>query len=238
MKFTCDSCNAQYMISDDKVGPAGVKVRCKKCGHVILVRRVAEAAAVGGDTAPAVNAPAAAGPSPSANGATHPGVDGPAGAAGGPSITPSGGLDAELGSACDHAFGDTPPETERPGADADLGATQAMGAEDAAKVFSQTQPTPAATEWYVAIGQAQVGPLPLGEVKKKWEAGDVGPDSLVWRPGMGDWAPLTTVSDLAGFLAPVPRVSPRSSARSAAAEAPRAEPQAAAATAPAAEVSW
>jgi predicted Zn finger-like uncharacterized protein len=238
MKFTCDSCNAQYMISDDKVGPTGVKVRCKKCGHVILVRRVAEALA-SGDTAPAVQSPASAGPSPSANGATHPGVETPAGAAGGPSITPSGGLDAELGSAFDHAFGDTPPETERPaaGGDADLGATQAMGAEDAAKVFAETKPSPAPTEWYVAIGQAQVGPLPLGEVKKKWEAGDVGPDSLVWRPGMGDWAPLTTVSDLAGFLAPVPRVSPRNTVRPFA-EAARVEAQSAAPAAPAEEVSW
>ncbi len=39
MRFACDGCNAKYMISDDKVGPAGVKVRCKKCGHVILVHR-------------------------------------------------------------------------------------------------------------------------------------------------------------------------------------------------------
>ena len=39
MRFVCDSCRAQYMISDDKVGPNGVKVRCKKCGHVIVVRR-------------------------------------------------------------------------------------------------------------------------------------------------------------------------------------------------------
>ncbi|HEX9051179.1 MAG TPA: zinc-ribbon domain-containing protein, partial [Anaeromyxobacter sp.] len=238
MKFTCDSCNAQYMISDEKVGPAGVKVRCKKCGHVILVRRVAEPAAAAGDTAPALKPPEGAGPSPSANGATNPGAEGPSGAAaGGPASSPGGGLDAELGSAFDHAFGDTPPATERPGGEGDLGATQAMGAEDAAKVFSQTQqPAPAATEWYVAIGQAQVGPLPLGEVKKKWEAGDVGPDSLVWRPGMGDWAPLTTVSDLAGFLAPVPRPSPRSAARPA--EAPKAEPQAAAPSSPAEEVSW
>ncbi|EAU62350.1 MJ0042-type zinc finger domain-containing protein, partial [Stigmatella aurantiaca] len=38
MRFVCDSCRAQYMISDDKVGAKGVKVRCKKCGHVILVR--------------------------------------------------------------------------------------------------------------------------------------------------------------------------------------------------------
>jgi predicted Zn finger-like uncharacterized protein len=39
MRFACDGCDAKYMISDDKVGPGGVKVRCKKCGHVILVRR-------------------------------------------------------------------------------------------------------------------------------------------------------------------------------------------------------
>ena len=39
MRFVCDSCRAQYMISDEKVGPRGVKVRCKKCGHVIHVRR-------------------------------------------------------------------------------------------------------------------------------------------------------------------------------------------------------
>ncbi|MBS1111280.1 MAG: family finger-like protein [Anaeromyxobacteraceae bacterium] len=39
MRFSCEGCDSKYMISDDKVGPAGVKVRCKKCGHVTLVRR-------------------------------------------------------------------------------------------------------------------------------------------------------------------------------------------------------
>ncbi len=39
MRFSCEGCNAKYMISDDKVGPSGVKVRCKKCGHVTVVRR-------------------------------------------------------------------------------------------------------------------------------------------------------------------------------------------------------
>jgi predicted Zn finger-like uncharacterized protein len=72
MKFTCERCSAQYMISDDKVGPAGVKVRCKKCGNVIHVRAAGSADA-------AVAAPAAA----------------PEGAAPGP------GLDAELGQAFD-----------------------------------------------------------------------------------------------------------------------------------------
>ena len=45
MRFVCDSCRTQYMISDDKVGPKGVKVRCKKCGHAILVRRTDSAEA-------------------------------------------------------------------------------------------------------------------------------------------------------------------------------------------------
>src|SRR5512138_2836843 len=177
MKFTCDSCNAQYMISDDKVGPTGVKVRCKKCGHVITVRRAEEGAA-----------PAAAPASPS----------------------PSGdGLDAELGSAFDSAFGDKPPA---PAPAPDLDATQAMSPEDANRIASGSAPASASTEWYVAIGEAQVGPLPIADVKRKWEQGDVGPDSLVWRPGMGDWSPLSTVSELASVLSPIPRPAPRAAA--------------------------
>ncbi|MCK6549649.1 zinc-ribbon domain-containing protein, partial [Myxococcota bacterium] len=38
MKFTCESCGAQYMIGDDKLGRRGVKVRCKKCSFVIILR--------------------------------------------------------------------------------------------------------------------------------------------------------------------------------------------------------
>jgi predicted Zn finger-like uncharacterized protein len=210
MKFTCDSCNAQYMISDEKVGPNGVKVRCKKCGNVILVRH-ADA-----------KAPA---PQPAKAAAPHP-----------------GGLDAELGQAFDNAFGDAPakPPADAPAADSagqDLGSTQLMSEEDAKKIAAKDAaapaPAPAPTEWYVAIGEAQVGPLPLPEVKRKWEAGDVGPDSLVWRPGMPDWLPLSAVSDLAGYLAPVPQAS-----RARAAE-PRPDAAAPAAAAkPKADAEW
>lgn len=37
MRFRCDQCNAQYAIADEKVGAKGVRVRCKKCGHIITV---------------------------------------------------------------------------------------------------------------------------------------------------------------------------------------------------------
>ncbi|MCP4502838.1 MAG: DUF4339 domain-containing protein [Deltaproteobacteria bacterium] len=38
MKFSCDQCGASFMISDDKLGERGVKVRCKRCGESIIVR--------------------------------------------------------------------------------------------------------------------------------------------------------------------------------------------------------
>ncbi|HUL60984.1 MAG TPA: GYF domain-containing protein [Anaeromyxobacteraceae bacterium] len=187
MKFACDRCNAQYMISDEKVGPNGVKVRCKKCGNVVLVRRPPGAAEAAKPVAPAA-APATPSPKP-------------------------GGLDAELGQAFDNAFGDAKkPDAAAPAPKpaSDMGSTQLMSEEDAKKIAQGgAAPAPAATEWYVAIGEAQVGPLPLPEVKRKWEGGDVGPDSLVWRPGMADWKPLSSVADLAAYLAPVPQAASR-----------------------------
>lgn len=38
MKFYCDSCGAKYAIADEKVRGKILKVRCKKCTHVISVR--------------------------------------------------------------------------------------------------------------------------------------------------------------------------------------------------------
>ena len=38
MKFYCDKCNAKYAISDEKVRGKILKVRCKKCAHIITVR--------------------------------------------------------------------------------------------------------------------------------------------------------------------------------------------------------
>jgi predicted Zn finger-like uncharacterized protein len=229
MKFTCDRCDAQYMISDEKVGPNGVKVRCKKCSHIIMVRRPENGAAASGEM------PAMAPLAP----------------------MPGEGLDAELGQAFDNAFGGpaggaessggAPAPAQSPAAapQGDLDSTQAVSSEEAAKLAARSAaPEPAATEWYVAIGQAQVGPLPLTEVRRKWEGGDIGPDSLVWRPGMGDWAPLTSVSDLAAYLAPVPRGAARPKAAPTPAPAPATRTSAAMPAAAAgpqlsrADVSW
>lgn len=38
MKFYCDSCGAKYLIGDEKVRGKVLRIRCKKCEHVITVR--------------------------------------------------------------------------------------------------------------------------------------------------------------------------------------------------------
>jgi hypothetical protein len=67
----------------------------------------------------------------------------------------------------------------------------------------------------VAVDDQQVGPLDAPAVKGKWESGEVGPDSLVWKPGLEDWRPLSQVPELQQLLSPIPRPAgrPRPSAR-------------------------
>lgn len=45
MKINCDKCQAKYSIADEKVRGKTFKIRCKKCGNVIIVRDKAAAGA-------------------------------------------------------------------------------------------------------------------------------------------------------------------------------------------------
>src|SRR3989304_7076014 len=92
MKFSCDKCSAQYMISDDKVGPNGVRVRCKRCGNIVSVKR-APLVAPEIEPAPDVLAPSDLEPV------------GEQSAAGETSGETS--LEGEIGQAFDNAFGET-----------------------------------------------------------------------------------------------------------------------------------
>lgn len=45
MKFRCDECGQRYAISDEKVRGKVLKIRCRKCNHVIVVREPVKKAA-------------------------------------------------------------------------------------------------------------------------------------------------------------------------------------------------
>jgi|GEM_PF-1630549 len=61
---------------------------------------------------------------------------------------------------------------------------------------------PARQAWYVVMGGAAYGPHEVPELKAHVERGALGPDSLCWREGFGEWLPLGHVPELAAALLP------------------------------------
>ena len=50
--------------------------------------------------------------------------------------------------------------------------------------------------WYAGIRDVPVGPLSRKDLASRVAAGDVTPDTLVWREGLDDWRPLQAVAEL------------------------------------------
>lgn len=60
--------------------------------------------------------------------------------------------------------------------------------------------------WYVGEGEQRVGPMTIEELREKLVDGSHGPDSLVWREGMGDWVRAAEVEELRGVFGATPPV--------------------------------
>ncbi|WP_426753401.1 adventurous gliding motility protein GltJ [Myxococcus sp. Y35] len=209
MRFVCDSCRAQYMISDDKIGPKGVKVRCKKCGHTITVRPAGAPAAKdsASESSPSeTSATSEASKGSDAAAATMPATLG---------TPPEGGLftdveEDEIGAVFDQVLSSgthkipTEAANEAAAREASAENVRKLAEAEAEPDKEEAKPNAAAHEWYVAIDEKQVGPFGVEKVKDLWDRGEVGPDSLCWRSGFSDWIPLSEATDLASVLAPRP----------------------------------
>ncbi len=57
-----------------------------------------------------------------------------------------------------------------------------------------------ADEWFVGINDVPVGPIRLGEIRKRAMLGAVTPESMVWRDGLDAWRPLKTFPELVAVL--------------------------------------
>jgi membrane protease subunit (stomatin/prohibitin family) len=62
-------------------------------------------------------------------------------------------------------------------------------------------PIPGALAFYIAVNGAPVGPLDLGALTQRARDGSFRADTLVWRDGMGQWAPASQVAELAPLVA-------------------------------------
>lgn len=298
MKFICDNCKAKYQIGDDKIAGRSVRMKCRRCGHLIQLATsvtAGDAGPMSGDPSaaphdlseasfvesnssasmalkdllaaqppddlfeegptramtleqraaaanPAATLPVAA-PPPVAPAARPP----PAGAAPRPAFgavgaTPSPGAAARpapgapglgaarpvagpgLGAARPARPGAAVPgpTAARPGAPAattlpaggvpgvpDLparpaatGAFQrAVGGGPAAPAnppggAGGTSHVPHGEDWYVGVAGVPIGPVRLAVIREKALTGAVHPESLVWREGFDEWAPLKGFPEL------------------------------------------
>jgi hypothetical protein len=78
-----------------------------------------------------------------------------------------------------------------------------------------------ASEWRIAVKGEQRGPFTLDQVRGMVAEGRLPPDTLVWRPGMANWAPMASVPELAAPVSrsPAPEATPAPAAGAATVEA-------------------
>ncbi len=226
MKFLCDQCKAKYQIADEKVQGKTLRMKCRKCGHVIEIKALPGAAApssmppagnpgLGGVGATmqldslteeqaqaALAAPKAPFGRASGPGAKPaPGPPRPAAGAGPMAPRPAAGARAPLAGASlakPAAKAPAPIDDDEPPNSVLANAfAKSVQKTPGVTMAATSSPTdPPAEEWYVAIDEVPVGPIRHTELRGKYGVGQVTDDSLVWREGFEEWRPLRTLPEL------------------------------------------
>jgi len=178
VKFLCEQCKAKYQIADDKVAGKTVRMKCRKCGHLIEMRAEVTESSTGTEllSVPSAGDVPPAPPRPSTK----------------PTSPRSTALAASFTSPRPAA-----PKPERPpGALAGAFKSNVQREEEGSAPFDMSELSPS-DDWYVAINGVPVGPIRISEVRRKASLGAVTEDSLVWQEGLDEWRPLRSFPELA-----------------------------------------
>jgi predicted Zn finger-like uncharacterized protein len=212
VKFLCEQCKAKYQIADEKVAGKTVRMKCRKCGHLIEVRAAVVETSVAGPPPqhePSASSGAAGGQRTVPSAATDRTTTAALRAAGGPRAQgQTGGAPRPPGLA-----GTPPPSPERAGGalesafknvvrhEGSLSTTAARGGqrEEGSAPFDMADLSPS-DEWYVGINGVPVGPIRVAELRRKAALGAVTEDSLVWQEGLDEWRPLRSFAELAASV--------------------------------------
>lgn len=206
MKFLCEQCKAKYQIADDKVAGKTVRMKCRKCGHMIEVRAEVTETSVSRGLPVEVSMSEASDVAAMSSGSVAPKV------AAKPQKPPP-----PRGSSLSTSLNKPPP----PRGTAPRGPAKSVtSASMAGKAPASAPPSALAgafqksvakenpslldlsgsKEWYVAINGVPVGPVRVAELRRKAALGSVGDDSLVWQEGMEEWRPVKAIAELAALV--------------------------------------
>jgi predicted Zn finger-like uncharacterized protein len=186
VKFVCEKCNTKYSIADDKVRRKVLKIRCKNCSHIIVVREP------GGPGAPGQDRPGrsleqafdgAFGRRPSRGKRPSASIDPLPSLHGGPRAEPA-------------LVDEYEPEP-----------TRLSQAPDFADLESDGQPSD--DDWYLAVDGNQYGPMAFSELCSRIKRGETGDEAYVWRESFNDWLDLHDVAELQPYIPRHPPPPPR-----------------------------
>jgi len=200
MKFLCSNCKAKYQIADEKLEGRAVRMKCRKCGHIIEVPSPSTAGSVAQrmPAAPESSKPPPPKPTPSPAGARA--LPRPATRPAAPARPLGKPLPPRPGSSLTDVaakLADAPPRSTAGGALADA-FSQSVKDPDQADVSAAIEVLSAGAgeEWYVGINGVPLGPVRLSTLRQKASQGVIDEDSLVWREGFEEWLPLRTFPEL------------------------------------------
>jgi predicted Zn finger-like uncharacterized protein len=179
VKFLCDQCQAKYQIADEKAAGKTVRMKCRKCGHLIEVR----ATVVDGSDAMSIPPPGQR-PNTVAR----------------PSQKPPPPRHAPLATSL--ASAKAPPRaSDKPTGGALAGAFRSnVQRDDEVSAPVDMSDLSVADEWYVAINGVPVGPIRIAEVRRKAAIGAVTEESLCWQEGLDEWRALRSFPELATIV--------------------------------------
>lgn len=213
MKFLCDNCKAKYQIADEKVSGRTVRMKCRKCSHLIEIRASVTETSVALSNPASV--PAAAGPAVG-EGTMQVSLDSlaaprpatrtaPVTGARAPAAAPRPGATAPRPGA---AAVTPAPKADSPSGNVGLAGSFSESLKSEPAPAFEESPTHAldmgaaglTEEWYVGINGVPVGPVRLTEFRAKIQSGAVNGESLVWRDGFEEWLPLRNFPELVEIL--------------------------------------
>jgi hypothetical protein len=59
-------------------------------------------------------------------------------------------------------------------------------------------------QWYYSKNSTQLGPVSEAEIRAKIASGEIGAADMVWKAGMGDWLPVSMVTELSAAMVQQP----------------------------------
>ncbi len=209
MRFSCKKCNAKYAIADEKIRGKVVKIRCKHCGQVMVVRDA------GRLSVPPIEAPKAGLTTSAVASSAVAKSELPV------SLVPEPALPQSVAPPSDEFSSDGPAsnQIDEQGIPPEAGPSQEF-AQAFKGLYASGQPRTGPIEqddgrgrgepaqrapvWYYGLDGAEEGPFTSLEIEERIRLGSITRDHFVWREGLDDWTPVEKTFGVAAFLKKIP----------------------------------